>query len=663
MKRLNLRTLGLVIVALLMLVPASTGTHAQANSQVWLAYVDTSGNVWLMTPGNAPGTQITKDADFKQPAPAAPTHNYAHLRWSPDGGKLTFQDAVNGNLYIVSPGGTPLLVASGGAAEYPPAWLPDNTAVAYVTNTQQAAGNNLMSMNIQQVAVNGGQSTTIGNFTETQGCGGGGGDQASALYAQETAFNGNYLTFAWTKAGWLYSPTCTGIGLALNNTSNQQVWHSDSVGRVAVSRIGGQAAGISFDANMKPSSPVLIDLPTGRTTAINTGPGVDQIGWSADEALLLYSTIDGQTIRLWKMSAQGGQPTLMFSDTGRYIGVIDSSPDSQSVLISFIAAGDNPQTQILSMPMNGASTSRADASVIAQGGEPAYNLAPPAINTAAGNTAANCTPRADWVFSYTIQPGDTLASLSRRTNTGLQDLATGNCLANPNLIFVGEVLRVPTAAQPAGPTAQRIVFQAGAVTAVVQGQLAASGGDTWVLKALGGQTLTAQLTFSMGQAILVVWGADGTVLMSDHAGASNFTGALPSTQDYFIAVRGNPGGPTNYTLTITVPPLTNPNPGVVARRIVFAPGAISAVVTGQVANNFTDRWVIKVQAGQTMTAQVVFSSGTGVLIVFGADGNVLQSDHAGSTTFTGTLPTTQDYNLDVRANGTYTLTVTIPPLH
>src|SRR5258708_8278755 len=116
MKRLNIRSLGLVIVALLMFVPASANTHAQANNQVWLAYVNSSGNVYVMTPGNAPGNPVTQDADFKVPATAAPTHNYTHLRWSPDGSKLAFQDKVNGNLYIDVPGSAPQLLASGGAA-------------------------------------------------------------------------------------------------------------------------------------------------------------------------------------------------------------------------------------------------------------------------------------------------------------------------------------------------------------------------------------------------------------------------------------------------------------------------------------------------------------------------------------------------------------------
>ena len=75
-----------------------------------------------------------------------------------------------------------------------------------------------------------------------------------------------------------------------------------------------------------------------------------------------------------------------------------------------------------------------------------------------------------------------------------------------------------------------------------------------MLRALGGQSMTLDLSFSKGKAILVVWGADGTVLMSDHAEASHFKGTLPSNQRYYIQVKGRPDGQTDYKLKVTIPP-------------------------------------------------------------------------------------------------------------
>jgi LysM repeat protein len=56
-----------------------------------------------------------------------------------------------------------------------------------------------------------------------------------------------------------------------------------------------------------------------------------------------------------------------------------------------------------------------------------------------------CTPRADWVFTYTIQSGDTLADIAGRVNTDLLTLAQGNCLPNPDAIAIGQQLSLPQA--------------------------------------------------------------------------------------------------------------------------------------------------------------------------------------------------------------------------
>lgn len=102
------------------------------------------------------------------------------------------------------------------------------------------------------------------------------------------------------------------------------------------------------------------------------------------------------------------------------------------------------------------------------------------------------------------------------------------------------------------PTPQRINFAAGAISATVSGALQPSGMDAYVLSATEGQTMQVNLTFSDGEAILIIWGADGTVLISDHAGASTFTGNLPLTEDYYIHVRGNPDTATTYQMEVII---------------------------------------------------------------------------------------------------------------
>lgn len=53
-----------------------------------------------------------------------------------------------------------------------------------------------------------------------------------------------------------------------------------------------------------------------------------------------------------------------------------------------------------------------------------------------------CAVRQDW-FNYIVQPGDTLARIAARSNTTAAILAGANCLANMNIITVGQVLKVP----------------------------------------------------------------------------------------------------------------------------------------------------------------------------------------------------------------------------
>jgi hypothetical protein len=53
---------------------------------------------------------------------------------------------------------------------------------------------------------------------------------------------------------------------------------------------------------------------------------------------------------------------------------------------------------------------------------------------------------------------------------------------------------------------------------------------------------------------LAVWGADGTVLLSDHAGATEWQGELPATQNYYIGLSGA-AAQTLYRLSVSIPPL------------------------------------------------------------------------------------------------------------
>ena len=54
--------------------------------------------------------------------------------------------------------------------------------------------------------------------------------------------------------------------------------------------------------------------------------------------------------------------------------------------------------------------------------------------------------------TYVVQPGDTLAAISRRTGVSIEELAAANNIVNPNLIYAGQTLIIPDGSElPAPP--------------------------------------------------------------------------------------------------------------------------------------------------------------------------------------------------------------------
>lgn len=214
--------------------------------------------------------------------------------------------------------------------------------------------------------------------------------------------------------------------------------------------------------------------------------------------------------------------------------------------------------------------------------------------------------------------------------------------------------------------AQRINFAPGAISATESGSLTMGGMDRYVLGAEEGQNMTVSVASADNNALLVIYGRDGTVLISDHADASSWSGVLPSTQDYFIDVRAIDGSSANYTLTVTIPPNPPSPPHPSIQRISFAPGTISATVHGSVTPGGYNEYVLKASAGQNMLVRTTAEEQQVAISVVGADGTVLLSSMAGADTFSGDLPSTQDYFIKVEIDGEgfamYQMTVTVEPL-
>jgi len=100
--------------------------------------------------------------------------------------------------------------------------------------------------------------------------------------------------------------------------------------------------------------------------------------------------------------------------------------------------------------------------------------------------------------------------------------------------------------------------------------------------------------------------------------------------------------------------------------IQFAAGEDSAQVFGDIPPNGIDHYVLRAMSGQEITVNVdIFDDNPITLAIAGADGTILNQYDTDTTTWTGVIPSTQDYYIDIlsrddQATIDYALVVVIP---
>jgi LysM repeat protein len=220
--------------------------------------------------------------------------------------------------------------------------------------------------------------------------------------------------------------------------------------------------------------------------------------------------------------------------------------------------------------------------------------------TLPGPVAPPCTPRTDWTVQYTVQQGDILSSIADRVGVTTAQLAQGNCITNPNLIQVGQRLRVPRQPAAVTPTPSRTPTG----VPVPPGQPTITGlrvdpsttrADGAVLIGLGQVTITAlgvtnavQVTFYIS-----VSGQSPTILGQDTDGRdgwtttySNFSTSF-SAQIWAVAISASGQNVQTAPLTLayasppTIGPLTiTPGTANADGSVTIRPGQITLSVSG-----------------------------------------------------------------------------------
>jgi hypothetical protein len=204
--------------------------------------------------------------------------------------------------------------------------------------------------------------------------------------------------------------------------------------------------------------------------------------------------------------------------------------------------------------------------------------------------------------------------------------------------------------QKSTPTAIR--FAPGATSATITGDIAAGAAQEFTVRASARQLLMVDVTTQKPDVFLEITGrSGGQVLVGAAARLTHWQGTLPATQSYSIKLVST-GAAQAFSLVVTIP-----------RRIAFAAGSVSGVVPGRVAAGSVNTYELRALAGQTMSATVTSAGQPLWLEISGAtDGKALVASSAKVSTWSGKLPSTQDYLIRVVASGTggrYDLEITI----
>lgn len=222
--------------------------------------------------------------------------------------------------------------------------------------------------------------------------------------------------------------------------------------------------------------------------------------------------------------------------------------------------------------------------------------------------AAAPQPVADDEAIYVVQPGDTLSAIARRFGTTVQALVEYNSLSSTT-IYVGQRLLLPGQRNPdtihlvqRGETLYRIAKRYGSTVAAIK----------------AANNLRTD-TIYVGQRLVIPGG-------------------------------NNPGGP----------PPGNPE------RIRFPSGAASATFESVAIANAPKRYLVAASAGQEMTVNLVTPSAFTYITVLTPDGGNLAGADGIIQNWTGRLPVTGDYTVEVintaQGAANFSLQVTIVPL-
>lgn len=195
------------------------------------------------------------------------------------------------------------------------------------------------------------------------------------------------------------------------------------------------------------------------------------------------------------------------------------------------------------------------------------------------------------------------------------------------------VTPTPVLGTPVAPT--RIGLLNGASSAVINGRIVPGETQAYAIRGRQAQPMLVHLDSPTGDASFSMMSEGGTFFVRPGTFTS-WQGTLPKTGDYYLGVHGG-SAPTTYNLSVQL-----------VTRINFKEGASAATVSGNAPEGSIATYSV---FGEEKERLVVTLSGAGrmaALSILGfANGHSYLSASAQKTTFTFTLPVTQDYIIEI----------------
>ncbi len=393
-----MKTLRLIVLFIMSICTGMLSVHsASAQTSIItydqpLAYVGADGNVYITSLDGTSTTPITSDGSprgygFEEDSA------YGAFRWSPDGTQVVFTHPTSSpRLYVAASDQKPAILLPDISIGYRvSAWSPDGKQIAFISGGGPGNGGN----ELQVVSAKGG---TPHKITDVGGCIGDGPGPEHARWVvadeRDDAMFASMYRLQWTSKGIVLSSTMADCGIAtlFSADGKSTIWQNDTLEDLIVSPDETQAVAYQR-SSPEPAGPVLVDLSNGKTTPLSLPAGATVLAWTGDGRSLLYETRDllqeviegdpnwsqethdNYLLTLWRQPLVGGQPVKLFQHEGYDFGAVTVAPDNSTVVVSLVINSyfvkNEPELQIVAIPMNGGTPNW-----IAVGGRPAFGKGP-----------------------------------------------------------------------------------------------------------------------------------------------------------------------------------------------------------------------------------------------------------------------------------------------